>query len=194
MEPLEWVLLLGVAFIGALIYRQRQSDSNFSEFMDSIGGGDIPGPGDDSQVNVPVAEGDVSGGSSGGAIKSIQDWARAMFHIEGGNAGNVNVRNNNPGNLKAAPDQFTGANTVRDASGFVVFPSMDAGWQALYAQLARWLNEFPNLTLTQFYAKYLGQADYLNPKVTKEGDPFAYANSVAKQIGADPNQTIGSIF
>lgn len=189
MDPLDFSLLLGVGLIGVLIYRQQRSDSNFTGFMDSIGGSDVPDL-------VPVAEGDVSGGASnsGGVIKSIQDWAQAVFHVEGGRPGDRNVRNNNPGNLKAAPDVFTGSTTARDSGGFVIFPSLDAGWQALYAQLSMWLNESPSLTLNQFYAKYLGQADYLTPRVTAEGDPFAAAKKVADQLGVDPNQTIGSIF
>jgi len=186
VEPMDITLLLGAGFLAYLAIRQQQSNADFSSFMSGIGGDDV------SSI-VPVSDTDVSSGGSSSML-TIQDWANAMFNVEGGNAGNRNVRNNNPGNLKAAPDQFTGAVTQRDSDGFVIFPSMDAGWAALNNQLTKWLNESPSLTLTQFYAKYLGQADYLNPQVTAEGNPFTYAQTVADKLGVDPNQTIGSIF
>ena len=100
------------------------------------------------------------------------------------------MRNNNPGNLKyAGQPGAVGA----DANGFAIFPSLDAGFAALNAQISKWINEFPSLTFTQFFAKYLGQADYLNPKATNQGDPIAYADYVASKLGVDPNTQIGSV-
>lgn len=188
MDPLTITLIGGAVFIGYLFLRQQQSDQSFGNFMSSIGGSDIPsnfGPAGAVPVNdtsaAPVA-------NSG--LKMISDWANAIFNFEGGKPGDLNVRNNNPGNLKFAGQP----GATQDTRGFAVFQSFDDGFAALQRQLSKTLSDFPSLTLTQFYARYLGQSDYLNPKVTDQGDPFAYANAVGKQLGVSPDQTIGSIF
>jgi hypothetical protein len=121
---------------------------------------------------------------------SIQDFASAIFGFEGGDAGDRNVRNNNPGNLKFAGQP--GATLGDD--GFAVFPSLDSGFAALDRQLTKTTNEMPTLTLTQFFARYLGQSDFLTPKVTSQGDPFSYANTVAGKLGVSADQTLGQIF
>jgi hypothetical protein len=127
---------------------------------------------------------------SNSAPDRLTQWAQAIFHFEGGNPGNLNVRNNNPGNLKFAGQP----NATEGDKGFAVFPSLQDGFAALNAQLMKYLNDFPNLTLTQFEARYLGQTDYLNPRVTDQGDPFTYAQAVADKLGVSPDQTLSQIF
>lgn len=125
-------------------------------------------------------------------VSRIQQWADAIFHFEGGNPGNLNVRNNNPGNLKAAPDSFP--QLGKDSNGFVIFASMDDGFAALNHQLMKYLADFPSLTLTQFEAHYLGQQNYLSPQVTNQGNPFTYADNIAAKLGVSPGDTLQSIF
>lgn len=148
------------------------------------------------EFSIPDGTGDSSGSftsdipDAAPAQDRLSQWAQAIFHFEGGQPGNLNVRNNNPGNLKFAgqPGATLGDN------GFAVFQSMDDGFAALNRQLQKYVSEFPNLTLTQLEAHYLGQSDYLNPRVTDQGNPFTYAGSIASKLGVSPNDTLQSIF
>jgi hypothetical protein len=186
MDGAELILILGGVALGILYLRQMTDNADFTGFMESAGASER----DIASSIVPMNGTDPAQGATVSAVKSISDWANAIFHFEGGNPGNLNVRNNNPGNLKFAGQP----NATPGANGFAVFPSIEDGFAALNRQLTKWLTESPSLTLEQFYAKYLGQADYLNPRVTKEGDPFAYAKNTADKLGVSPTQTIGSIF
>ncbi len=70
-------------------------------------------------------------------------FADAVVPTEG-HAGDLNYRNNNPGNLKyACQPGATGA----DENGFAIFPTWDAGMQALKNQLAKNAKDFPNFSL-----------------------------------------------
>lgn len=189
MDGEDILLWGGLAALFLLIMSEQKKNSMFTDFMASSGASEA----DILNSIVPsdsTGSFDATQQSSGGSMSTITDWANAIFHFEGGKPGNLNVRNNNPGNLKFAgqPGAVAGQN------GFAVFQSIDDGFAALNRQLTKWLNEYPSLTLTQFYAKYLGQSDYLNPQVTKEGNPFTYASNVAGKLGVSPDQTIGQIF
>lgn len=120
----------------------------------------------------------------------LMQLADAIFHFEGGKAGDLNVRNNNPGNLKF--ENQPGA--VKGPNDFAVFDSINDGWAALYRQLQKSLSEFPQLDFNQFFARWLGQRDYINPRVTNQGDPFKYAKFVAGKLGVSADQTLGQIF
>jgi hypothetical protein len=187
MDPEEIILLLGAAAIVLIYANNQQQQQSFSSFMEASGATE-----DDILSSiVPVSDTDFSQQSSGGSsVATIQDFASAIFGFEGGNAGDRNVRNNNPGNLKFAgqPDATQGD------GGFAVFPSLDSGFAALDRQLTKTTNEMPSLTLTQFFARYLGQSDFMTPKVTSQGDPFSYANTVAAKLGVSADQTLGQIF
>lgn len=127
----------------------------------------------------------------GGSVASPLDAvALAIQGHEGWAPGSVSFRNNNPGNLKYAGQ--AGA-TGADANGFAVFPTYDAGFQALKNQLALDASRNPAWTLTQFFTKYLGGNPY-NPQVTGEGNPFTYAADVASKIGASVSDSIGKLF
>ena len=128
--------------------------------------------------------------SEGGAMASLTDWANAIFHFEGGNKGDLNVRNNNPGNLKYSGQ--TGA-TGADSRGFAVFSSFDAGLAALVADLQAKVNKYPDYTLLQIMTRYLG-GNVKNPQVTAEGDPYKYANYVAGKLGVSTSDTLADIF
>jgi hypothetical protein len=178
--------------VGVLAYLVFSGMNNSGMFTGSISQADGTGS-DDAEVPNFTGEEIVSADNMSTPGKLVA-FADAIFHFEGSGPNDLNVRNNNPGNLKAAPDQFTGAVTERDSNGFVIFPSMDAGFGALYAQLNKTIGEFPQLNLQQFFARYLGQTDYLNPKVTNQGDPFTYAQTVANKLGVSPTDSLQSIF
>ena len=118
----------------------------------------------------------------------IPTWASAIAQFEGfNNPANRAARNHNPGNLKFAGQ----AGTIgKDPDNFAVFSSDDAGFQALYRQLAKYVSDFPNYSILQITARYLGQP---TPQVNQEGNAFAYADFVAGQLGVDVNTTLGQL-
>jgi hypothetical protein len=118
----------------------------------------------------------------------IPAWANAIAQFEGYNSpGSVAARNHNPGNLKYAGQ--AGA-IGKDPSGFAVFSSDVIGFQALYNQLTKFVSNYPNSTLLDITAHYLGQSA---PTVNKQGDAFNYANYLANSLGVDPSTTLAEL-
>jgi hypothetical protein len=107
----------------------------------------------------------------GAAIQAFEGWTE----------GSVSYRNNNPGNLKYAHQK--GAIGI-DPAGFAVFPTYEAGWQALMAQLEAAFSACvysPEDTLSEFFSKYT------------EGDSQSYANYVAGKLSVDPSTRLKDI-
>lgn len=109
-------------------------------------------------------------------------WAQAISQFEsGGKADAFNFRNNNPGN-------------IRDSHGnFIKYATMDDGWQALYDDLNAKLRKYPNYSLVNYMARYLGNPDPLNPQVTNQGDPFAYAQFIVNWFSSQGYQLASAI-
>lgn len=129
-----------------------------------------PGPPADQQpfdAGVPMAGNNI-----------LQDMMQAINRMEGGKPGNVNVRNNNPGNLRAGPGQ------VGENGGFAVFASQDDGYSALQAWITSHVAAHPDWTFFDLFNVYAPSAD--------SNQPSAYAEFVASQIGVDPSQTVSS--
>jgi hypothetical protein len=122
-----------------------------------------------------------------GALDFIATWASAIAQFEGGTPGSVASRNNNPGNLKYAGQ--AGA-VGKDAAGFAIFPDPATGMQALYNQLTKYVSDYPNNSLLDITAHYLGQP---TPTVNSQGNAFTYAAFVASQLGVDPSTTLGEL-
>jgi hypothetical protein len=113
----------------------------------------------------------------------IAIMAAAIQAFEGWDAGSVSYRNNNPGNLKYSHQK--GATGI-DPAGFAVFPTYEAGWQALCAQLESAFSGTsrvysPEDTLSEFFSKYT------------EGDSQSYANYVAGKLGVNPGTQLKDI-
>lgn len=118
----------------------------------------------------------------------ITPWAAAIAQFEGFNvAGSRPARDHNPGDLKFA-GQY-GA-TGKDPQGFAVFPDDATGFQALYNQLGLYVSEFPNYSILQIMAHYLGQA---SPEVDAQGNAFTYAAAVASAIGVSTDTTLAQL-
>ena len=131
-----------------------------------------------------------SSSNTSSSSSPLDALAQAIQAHEGWTPGSVSFRNNNPGNLKyAGQSGATGA----DASGFAIFPDYATGFQALKNQLALDASRNPSWTLPQFFSKYLGGDPY-SPEVTNQGDPFAYAASVANKLGVYITTTLGQII
>jgi hypothetical protein len=118
----------------------------------------------------------------------IPTWGSAIAQFEGFNdPANRAARNHNPGNLKFANQPGT---IGKDPDNFAVFSDDASGFQALYRQLAKYVSDFPNYSILQITARYLGQPV---PTVDQEGNAFTYANYVATQLGVDPDTTLGQL-
>lgn len=80
--------------------------------------------------------------------------------------------------------------TGKDSGGFAIFPDAPTGWQALYNQLNAYVNNFPNFSLLQIMAHYLGQSV---PTTDSQGNAFTYASFVAQALGVDPSTTLEAL-
>ncbi|HLW52749.1 MAG TPA: hypothetical protein VKW06_07890 [Candidatus Angelobacter sp.] len=160
-------------------------------------GGDVSG----TPAAAPVVDTSASAdqNTAESSIDPITQWANAIMHFEGGNPWNLNMRNNNPGNLKVTG--YAGQ-VGTDSQGFAIFDSVQSGMDALIADLQAAVRKYPNYSLVQFETHYLGgnpldvpaegQPVVVNGKV--QGNPWDYANYIAKRIGVSASDTLSSIF
>jgi hypothetical protein len=111
--------------------------------------------------------------------------ANAISQMEsGGSATALSYRNNNPGNLVT-----WGSNPI--VNGFAQFPTLAAGWTALYSQVQTNINR--GLNLYQFFAGGLGYAGYASAGSSASNDPNAYALFVSQKTGIDPNVPLNTV-
>ena len=103
--------------------------------------------------------------------------ANEIQQLEGWFTGSVSQTNNNPGNLMYAGQP--GA-TGQTAAGFAVFPTYQAGYQALQNQIA--LDASRGLTISQFANKYAPAAG--------GNDPASYAAQLAAATGLSVNDPL----
>ena len=191
------LLIAGISIVGYLIYRTLQNNTGGGIDLTGVfgtgAGSDATGGGD----SAAMATGDNTQGNS--VTDLLSKWANAIFHHEGGNAGNRNVRNNNPGNLVYAGQ--AGA-IGKDSAGFAIFPDMQTGMAALERDLTAKVNKYPNYSILQIMARYLGNADPMNVPANGEiyvngkyqGNANDYAKTVAKALGVSTSATLSEIF
>jgi hypothetical protein len=121
-------------------------------------------------------------------VDFIPAWANAIAQFEGfGSPSNRAARNNNPGNLNYAGQ--AGA-IGQDSGGFAIFPDDATGFQALYNQLTRYVQNYPNDSILDITAHYLGQS---SPAVNAQGDAFTYAAFVASALGVTISTTLAQL-
>lgn len=114
----------------------------------------------------------------------IDPIAQAIAAMEGFyKAGSLAVRNNNPGNLRS-----WGSNPV--VNGYAQFPTVEAGWAALKAQIQKNINR--GLNLSEFFGGKPGVYGGYAPSADKN-DPVNYANFVASRVGIDVSTPLASI-
>lgn len=118
----------------------------------------------------------------------IPVWANVIAQFEGFNTPATRpARNNNPGDLKfAGQPGAIGA----DPGGFAIFPDPVTGFQALYRQLQKYVTDYPNDSILDITAHYLGQPA---PMRNAQGDAFTYAAAVASSLGVDMSTTLGEL-
>ncbi len=115
----------------------------------------------------------------------LENFEQAIFQYEGGQPGDRNIVNNNPGNLKSAPGQ-TGT-----AGGFATFADQGDGWDALTEWVKRQASNHPYWDFYDLFSFYLrGKTN--GPTTDEQGNSDAYAEYVANYGGWDPTQTVSS--
>lgn len=120
-----------------------------------------------------------------GVINTLQNaletFAQAITNFEG-QPGDLNYRNNNPGNLRYAgqPGSTLGPN------GFAVFDTWADGMAALQRQIQLDANRNPGWSITDFVNSYAPPSDN-NPNNAN------YANSIAAALGVSPDTTLGEL-
>ena len=102
-------------------------------------------------------------------MSAIDDIAAAIARQEGGGCG----ANNNPGNLRSW-------GSLPTSRGFAVFPTCDAGWQALRQQVQR--NVDRGLTLEEFFGGKPGVYPGYAPAADRN-QPDIYAANVSTWTG-----------
>lgn len=107
--------------------------------------------------------------------------AQAIARFEGYFiSGSIAQRNNNPGNLRS-----WGSLPVRD--GYAVFPTAQAGWDALQSQIE--MNISRGLNLYEFFGGKPGVYAGYAPSADRN-DPMNYADTVAGWLGIDPTVSL----
>lgn len=110
--------------------------------------------------------------------------ANAIATMEGYyKPGSLAARNNNPGNLRS-----WGANPI--VNGYAQFPTADAGWAALKAQIQKNIDR--GLNLTEFFGGKPGVYSGYAPSADNN-DPVNYAKFVASRTGVDVNTPLQSV-
>lgn len=110
--------------------------------------------------------------------------AQAIATMEGFyKPGSLAARNNNPGNLRS-----WGANPI--VNGYAQFPTAEAGWAALKAQIQKNIDR--GLNLTEFFGGKPGVYSGYAPSADKN-DPVNYAKFVASRTGIDVNTPLKSV-
>lgn len=161
--------LLQLGLLGVILYvlweKLMVSDSNY--FGATGGGGALP------DQPAPAASGD-----------KLSLWARLIQTFEsGGDSNALNYRNNNPGNIRGGNGEF------------LSFDTPDAGMAALKNDLKAKVTKYPDWTLEQIMARYLGQSgNPPTPAITNQGNPFSYAAYIAQGLGVKATDTLRNIF
>ena len=104
-----------------------------------------------------------------------------------GKPGELNYRNNNPGNCRCSSKGYKPIyGKVKCVNNFAVFESMEKGMLYLKNLIKSKISEHPNWTLI----------DYISNHAPKEdgNDPVRYTNVVAKRIGVTPQTKMTDII
>lgn len=128
-----------------------------------------------SPQSVASMQTQVGSATTKGGPSIIKDSAGKIVEIREG--GNINWRNNNPGNIRVG-DYATRHGAIGENGGFAIFPTMEIGRQAADNLLKT--ESYKNLTVAAAIQRWAPRAD--------NNDPVAYAASIAKMTGMDVNQ------
>jgi len=125
--------------------------------------------------NAPVPR----GASSSSTVKGSNtiELKREGNAVEVREGGDLNWRNNNPGNIRYG-EYAKSKGAIGENAGFAIFPTMEMGRKA-QDDLLRSKN-YKDLNLSQAVARWAPAAD--------KNDPAAYINYIVNSTGLDPNK------
>ena len=104
-----------------------------------------------------------------------------------GQPGDLNYKNNNPGNFRCSPVGYLPKyGKVLCVGGFARFYSYELGWEYLQATVMHWAHLHPNWTIRDFFYHYAPPSDN-NPTE-------AYALNIAKRCGVGVDTTLLQLF
>lgn len=104
-----------------------------------------------------------------------------------GRPGDLNYRNNNPGNCRCSPVGYLPKyGNVRCVNNFAVFPTYELGWEYLQNLVLQWASLHPNWTIIDFFTHYAPASDN-NPTI-------AYAKNVAAKCGVSTFTTLRELL
>jgi hypothetical protein len=129
----------------------------------------------------PIDWNAIGQGVSNTLNSALETFANAITNFEG-QPGDLNYRNNNPGNLRYAgqPGASPGPN------GFAVFDTWADGMAALQRQIQLDASRNPGWTISDFVNSYAPPSDN-NPNNSN------YANSIAAALGVSTDTTLGQL-
>jgi hypothetical protein len=130
---------------------------------------------DEGGINAPVPR----GASSSFTVKGSNtiELKREGNVVEVREGGDLNWRNNNPGNIRYG-EYAKSKGAIGENAGFAIFPTMEMGRKA-QDDLLRSKN-YKDLNLSQAVARWAPAAD--------KNDPAAYVNYIVNSTGLDPNK------
>lgn len=110
--------------------------------------------------------------------KKLESFCLAIRDYEG-SPGDLNYRNNNPGNCKYSPVGYAAIYGLvrKDARGFAIFKDYATGWLYLKNFVISKAKKNPEQSLLDFMKIYAPTADSNNPE--------AYASYIAMRMGVD---------
>ena len=123
-----------------------------------------------------VGGGGGPGGAVGGSQAQLQIKNAQGQLVETRKGGNINWRNNNPGNIRYGEFAIQ-MGAIGQNGGFAVFPTMEMGEKAQDTLLKG--KNYANLTAKQAISRWAPSS---------ENNPEAYARSVGAQTGLDLNK------
>lgn len=117
---------------------------------------------------------------------SLETFCLALRDFEG-KPGDLNYRNNNPGNFRCSPVGYLPKyGDVKCKNGFAVFPTYALGWEYLLVSVKYRAHKHPEWTILDFFSNYAPTSD--------GNSPIHYANNVAKRCGVSVNTKLGELF
>lgn len=116
----------------------------------------------------------------------LDTFCTALRDFEG-KPGDLNYKNNNPGNFRCSPVGYLAKyGAVKCVGNFAVFPSYELGWEYLQASVLHWATLHPTWTIFDFFSHYAPPSDN-NPTLT-------YASNVAGKCGVPVSTTLQNLF
>lgn len=104
-----------------------------------------------------------------------------------GNPGDLNYKNNNPGNVRCSPVGYRPQyGHVVCRNGFAVFQTYELGWEYLLNLVHHRAELHPNWTILDFFNAYAPTGDSNQPNI--------YAAFVAKHCGVSVSTTLATLF